>query len=848
MTEKLKTNTDDTIDTETTSIYLLPLFEDEAPEQFNILIQTDGNNRAKGLNQGYDDGGKNVVNIARHLATRGDVSTMLACIMSCDNADKRGEDFFWKMYQAFVALGMRIQTDGILINDNIRLMVSGQLENLKSKGPNAKKLAEIIEQVCRLTDGIREPKMTLSLGVNYDANIALDNEVDIIVRSGMEEPGTMRLSGMKTAPRISNVGSTTLWPHMRSEEIDTIIEKAKKDIHQGFKNGYTPEGIAEIIRSTKNGGEKPVTITVPFSGDVETITSTLDKNFRGEQEKNSGSIHVMGKTGEIVRSYRGDPKTTTFHIVPGSSASRFHPEGGYTMIVAPGQEERNIVLPETPEADYATIISCEKNPRAIAEAVKKAIIFCTRHEKLKGAERKSSANKTRGAYELPEYQRYRGLQMHFQGNGHRQRTVEEVAASLIDDSPEQNSFELKADLFVAKMLNWGEKIGAPLKREVEFLAFTNYVLTSYFMTYFPEHPEWEKYGEEWEKNAEILAKYMGLIYMADEAIYDIEDENPEEKKTRITKATEILTAAIYDLEPANGEEPVDETTKNIASELRKLSRVLKAEAHPEMYRRWQKALAHLFKSFTEEWNEEIFKNPLVHNLKNSPSENREAFRAKYYHGKPPFIQRKIDDAMGEISNPRLHDIQLLTYLFDIENSIGAGLAYRTLANTVPGHEIDEQFTEELEEICTLSNFYFRLANDLSGFLSRNQGDIETKQDACTIMISKHMDTGKEEPAAILLAVGEIKTLIEELKREINSKRTAFAEKWPQLGTPIIRADIAELIYKEGHYRTTNRSKMSSHFDKLKKTGIVRSAPNTPHASKSRKKEEKAFIHANGALE
>ena len=79
-------------------IYILPALEVRDTSQLKILIQTDGNTRAKGLNQGYDDGGQNVIKIAHYLAQRGDVSTMVACIMSSDNADKRSEEFFMKMY------------------------------------------------------------------------------------------------------------------------------------------------------------------------------------------------------------------------------------------------------------------------------------------------------------------------------------------------------------------------------------------------------------------------------------------------------------------------------------------------------------------------------------------------------------------------------------------------------------------------------------------------------------------------------------------------------------------------------------------------------------------------------
>lgn len=40
------------------NIYILPPFTERDLQNIKILIQTDGNNRAKGVNQGYEHGGK----------------------------------------------------------------------------------------------------------------------------------------------------------------------------------------------------------------------------------------------------------------------------------------------------------------------------------------------------------------------------------------------------------------------------------------------------------------------------------------------------------------------------------------------------------------------------------------------------------------------------------------------------------------------------------------------------------------------------------------------------------------------------------------------------------------------
>lgn len=228
---------------------VLPPYGEPDWENWVFLALTDGNNRVSGLNAGYDDGGKNVITTAEYLAQRGDVSKFVACIMSPDNAEKRTEDFFWKMYQAVSALGLRIDSKKTLIKDDIVLEYSGDLDVLKKRGGAAQAFAEMVEVVCEKTQVVKNPKLKLVLGINYDNNIALEHDANIIYRSGMEEEDTVRLSGLKTHAGIIHIGSRTLWPHVQNEEVGGKIDTAKNISGKNFHLGHIQDNAISISKS-----------------------------------------------------------------------------------------------------------------------------------------------------------------------------------------------------------------------------------------------------------------------------------------------------------------------------------------------------------------------------------------------------------------------------------------------------------------------------------------------------------------------------------------------------------------------------------------------------------------------
>lgn len=804
-------------------IYVLPPLAERDFEDMSVLILTDGNNRAKGLNEGYDDGGKNVVKMAEYAAERGDVSTLVACIMSRDNAEKRSEDFIWRLYQAFAALGIRIETKGTLIKDGIRLEVHGDMKGLREKGGVRKKFVDMVENVCKKTHGIRKPRLTLVLGINYDSDIALDRDVDVIYRSGVEIPNALRLSDMRTHPGIKNYGSTTLWPNVTTEEFEEILEITKQENLPVMHLGYSPDEILHLTGLPVHYDNGRVSVHIPFTGPPEKAAQVFSDHFRTHASAMTRcSVHVHGKAGESVTHFGNPHATLDYQAIP--AAAVFHGEGrgNYDCIVAPGVKGSPFILPSRPEIEHATVIACDKDPAAINQAVQNAVNFCMNNERLKGAERKTSGEYRFLQY-IQEFGQYQALAKDLKLRGSADDVKNLFSANEQKDfQVPENYLELK-EAFVAGMIQWAKEKGFEITNEPQFRAFVNYASTSLFMTYFPQYADRkETHREGTAERAFNLAKYMELVYMTDEYIYDYDVRDPDKKKTFIRLATKLLCEAAegkrIDRSRIPQGTPNGDILFRLTREFAALRAALNKNGNQKMLDEWTFGMQNLMKGFAAEWSEELTDTNGL-----GPTTDIMGLAAKA----PPFMKKKVENATSKLdAKNRDHqldgytDLMLYRYFLGIEDSIGAGMAFRTIACLSETKDVPAETMKDYEELCFLMNMYYRIANDISGSLSRRYSDRETKTDCCAIVASKHLKKGMSPEEALIKSVIELKTLLDELKEIIKEKRTALARTWPLLGIAFIHADIAELIYSKGHYRTVTSQQMDEYIHGLYRSAML----------------------------
>ncbi|MFO0781232.1 MAG: hypothetical protein U0519_05150 [Candidatus Gracilibacteria bacterium] len=812
---------------ESKKILVLPLFGHPQEEQIRILIQTDGNNRAKGVNQGYDDGGKNVIHIAEYLAQRGDVSTMVACIMSADNAEKRGDEFFWKMYQAFAALGTRIEMKGTLKDKQIRMETYGDLEKLKQRGGTAKQFAEMVETVCAKTHDVANPKLTLRLGINYDENIALENEVSIMYRSGMEDRDAVRLSGMRSHESIQNFGSQTLWPNVTTGEIDEVIEATKKSMHPQFGIGYPPEMIAGILQSVTTNHQKPATttVTVPYAGSAtDTLTALTNLYSTDTVTHSSVLVEPNGKTTKTF----GKTTPLNFRFVHGGTF-QLHPENTeYEAIIAAGQDARpGVTIPTNIEPKYATVHKSGSTPAGIAAGVQKAIDFMTSNVKLKGAERQISAVQKNTKRE-EEITFYRNL---LASDTSLDEQVK--AASMATEITEQEkAYNTAADIFTAEMLDWGSSIGIPAKSDPQWRAVINYALTSFFLTCYPNHRAWKTLQKDWEESAEWLAKYMLVVYQTDEEIFDeeIPGETLEAKKLRLRNYRDAYFAGMGESTEDSevntktadtAQNPNYKKIKNITKEWKKFLDEFAGKAHPEIVKLWRQEMLKFADASVAEWESSSLEHP-ERSLIHAGPEEREKLGKWGRMEVSPYVGKRLESLLANYDNASAlekqtteAELDLWNYLNTIEASMGAGQAYLTIALTLPAEQMTPESLDAIRDICILSNCYFRILNDISGRLKRSHADQETKPDSVTIL-SRHFEHHFAPNDSFIKALAYLKKVSDDIEAALPRAVRKLAETCPKLAIAVQRAIIAKDIYSDeinggGHYRTRTRDDMAQIF-------------------------------------
>jgi hypothetical protein len=478
------------------------------------------------------------------------------------------------------------------------------------------------------------------------------------------------------------------------------------------------------------------------------------------------------------------------------------------------------VLPSRPEVEHATVIACDKDPKAINRAVQDAVNFCVNNERLKGAERKTSGEYRFLQY-VQEYGEYQALAKELKLSDFQALKDLFTANEKKDFQVIGNYLEVKEG-FVAAMIRWANEKGFEITNEPQFRAFVNYAVTSLFMTYFPQYAHEQEHAQSAPERAFTLAKYMELVYMTDEYIYDYDIRDPEKKKNFIVLATKLLCEAVEGkrIEPSRIPQgtPNGDVLLRLTREFGGLRASLGTNGNQKMVSEWVRGMKNLLKGFASEWSEELTDTTGL-----EPTMDIMGLA----HKAPPFMKKKVDQATSRVESKNVDeqldgytDLLLYRYFLGIEDSIGAGMAFRTLACMGKTENLPAETMADYEELCFLMNMYYRIANDISGSLSRRYSDRETKTDCCAIVASKYLKKGLPPEEGLIRSVVDLRQLLDELKETIKEKRMALAQTWPLLGIAFVHADIAELIYSKGHYRTVTSLQMDDYVRKLYYSAMI----------------------------
>lgn len=803
-------------------IYVSPTLERFKRSDISLLFLPDGNNRAqKSYKLNYSDGGQNVVNMIYALAERGDIGKVIFALLSRENILKREDKFFEDMYQAFLGLGMKIQNNNEIVKAEISLQLCGDMQLLRERGAMGEKLADMIEAVMKLTtDKVVKPRMKVQFGIDYNEDTVLQNNVDLVLRSGMDKEGCFRSSGLKVDTKVVNYGFADLWPKLSPEKVNQVVDEVKSSEHRYWNDGHDLDILDELNRQYL---DFDASITIPVNTVLDYTKLAIHAAILGADR--ARRIEVYDKNGQR-KLEAGNPNShLQIKVVDSKGLQQYVRDNNayFNTIIAPGQLGQKFVLQPVPAIDYATVFGSGTSAQEIIDTVRGSVEYFKENPPLSGGSREMLVvSKDLSSYingEKPDqkkFLRYRSMQHFYSAN--KEKNLKDLAAKLCSmekvDS-EKEKYNIMADLFVGKMLHWANENGLTFSTSEELTAFANYAHTSLFLTYYPNHSDWTDLSKDWDKHAECMAEYMEIVYMLDDRIFDLKMPT-DEKKKELDFATKHLKAAINGCKlPVREEFITAEVVEILSNAIDDLRNKIQREGNPLLFRKWQEVFAKLIDCHRNEYikSEEIIEIPdITEEIAVADSKKQKVLKE--------IIDSANQDSQEVGDSNDCFNQELISYLSDIEDSIGAAMAYRTLIASNK-EEMNDEFSECYEELCLLVNIYFRLANDFAEVF-RTMNDKEDGIDSLKILGKKYQN--QNSSIVLIKVAANLHILMKKAKAMILQHREylmtiASDTGQKQLAIAIVRSDIGELFYKGTHYRRADRSLVAEFFDQLFELGI-----------------------------
>jgi hypothetical protein len=760
-------------------LLILPELRPGHTEGITILILADGNQRSS-PGGGYAGGAQRVVSVAEHLARRPDVTAMVACILSPDNIAKRGDSFFSALYEEFIQLGRDIETRGALVGACVRMEVSGDLGSLRARGSRAIELAAAIEAVVAMTAGVANPDLRLILGVGYGRDTARELDVDIILRTGMEEPGVIRLSGLGTSGRIANCAITTLWPHVEAREVDDVIDLCKRHVVPGFAGGHSVSAIVDLaLALSKVELGAPVRATIITSAPLAALAGAVERLFAGPLRASAITVEITGDELAVPKRYgRGMATLHELRIVRGSPRV----EGKLLSVLAPGQQAPLFMLPDWLPDGHANVYACGTSAEDMVSGILAAQRFSVAHPPLLGRDRLA------------------------------RRASAPRAPAVVEKRAAASDRDELGDRFAAKSLAWATSVGFQLPGAAWRTAATNYALTAFFI-HFRIPTEWDEAGAAWEERADLTARYMLLVAAGDEGIFDrvFPGEAPEQRWARLEASSRFLQGVLEsERVPAPPRVPGAELLTAIADQWRELFDRYCRSFHPATAASFRAGLRSLYAASLEEHRARVVRRERAGSTAMAGA--MEARRP----APPQCVAARVRTLAWDTSLRALpaaaSELRALVYLAEVSSAIGAGLLFQTAALAAPASVVTSESIAIVDAAATLLDYHVRLSNDLSGFLREPSGDRDPKENACTILVPGSV-SGAPRAAAVVQALAVCKRIAAWLSGEVSGHIDRVAAAWPSMGTIFRRgAFVGRRVYEVGHYATVSRSEMSAIFD------------------------------------
>lgn len=758
------------------------------PRTSRIAIIADGTTR--GGPNGIAEGAMRVVECAEFCAQRDDVTLLAMFILSPQNLRRRQKRFFAALHAEFLRLTEAVVSGRQLVG--VRIETHGRLDRLARKCEVGARLVHVLELLCEATSDIQDPRLRLVFCIDYDENTPLELGLDVLLRTGMEEPGVLRLSGLRVSPSTVCIASATLWRHFAPAHLETALALAAETARPGLTAGFSTVFVADFLRQLARASfVSPLRITMPLVASGSEKTALLEGAALGPVNPDGRVAVTAGLAPHEQLGCVGprDARVQVHLMTPGQHALELPDEP--IAWLAPGQRGQVFHLMARSAKD-ANIHVCEPTPEGIVEGLQRALHFLARHPPLHGAPRDLGSDRTGAPADTTN-------PAGFVSVGHRS-----LGAEIAGDRPD---IDIVGQHFAARCISEIRASGlfsgqVDWERQAFGYAMTAYGIGGRFDDAVGAPSQAAGNGREAATRA--VAHVMLAMASSDEEITDriFPGEDDASRRKRVATSVEYLIARIRGDSP----EHPDVDGANI---LRAIGRT------------WERFFSVVGPTVAP---------PILHGLRRS-AEN--LYRANIEELAPcwPLCYSQMQVATGpsaDISSPRDSNslglrrefrrrAWLRAWLTRMAPSIGAGCALLAMAATEPAWAIPTDGATEYLRIMPLFDRYFRLANDLS-FADAIHGDRDCKLNSFTCLIPSNL-TGKPLEWACVEAYRTCRNAAAKLEEEIARAIGELSHLWPVGARWLQRGMyVGRRAYEMGHYERLDPTAMA---------GIVADLPDTP---------------------
>ncbi|MCC6552270.1 MAG: hypothetical protein IT372_04510, partial [Polyangiaceae bacterium] len=789
-----------------------------------VAVIADGNGRRGAA--GYAAGARNVVRCAEHCRDRGDVALLCALLLSPENVEKRGERFFAAMHALFVRLAADVVQGRAL--SGVRCELHGRLDRLIRRGGAARRLAHAVELLLE-AGSAADPAMRLVLGIDYDSELVSALHLDLVVRTGLESSGVVRLSGLRSHPGAACVATMKLWCDFEPRDLDAAITAAERCLPAAFAPGYDAPFVAGFITELLRADlTDPLRIVLPVAAPERALVAALDRlqaGPLGAQER----LEVLFAKGRASRPRRFGPRpkaSQTLLLLPPAQRRRAALEGSFTALLAPGQPSAVWHLADVP-LGYATGHGCAPTPHGLVEGLRKALRFHAANPPLAGAERAGAGAQDEAASAAwPSH-----IDDLMRAAAERPPSSAEEIARALDGAGAGADAQLIADVFAAQELRWALDRGL-LEADAHWKrAALNYCYTGFAIPFRVPEPT-NPTGARWEPLARHLTRFMLVVAASDEAFTDrvFPGEAAGDRRARLLASARFLSEVLRGAAPGAAPEVHGAgLLATIAAYFKDLRARFARTSHPLVFEGFCGAAAGLYAANLNEISPAATDNPLLRRLGSARSRARAcaAIERRYIATARTPVGARVrallaaaaadHDASGEARRA----LRLLCYLTDVAPGIGAGASFRAAALWTPAEAVTDAMAAALDRTATLADYRFRLANDLSDLARSAERDRDAKENAWTILLPGRA-TGRARERALVRAAVTCDTVAAWLDDDLRAALRELDAVWPSMAAMIRRGiHVGERFYSLGHYAELSRRDVGVILDEA---GLPSAAP------------------------